>query len=484
MISPRRLSATSLFGLVTLASIVLLASLLLFAPPDGHERGQLMQFFGRLHPLAVHLPIALVILVPLLELAARTQRFSYLSSASSFVLGVATVGSIIAAGLGWSLARGGGYTGSLITQHMWVATTAAGLTWGCWALRVQADASRTLKIYGGVLLASVAAVSVAGYRGGQVSHGENHLTEFMPEPIAELLGVSTGIEAPANSPNGGPGTFYGARIRPIFAQRCAKCHGRSKRKGNLRLDSFEAAMHGGKHGAVIKAGDPKSSELFRRITLSPSDSDFMPSQMTSLSPAEVKLIEQWIAAGASGTQPRDAVPGVGTTDVAEVTFPDSDPAAVGKQRADIASAVAQFQQRLPNVLDYQSRGSSDLELNAAWMQSKFGDAEMSALSALADHIVSADLSNTSITNRSATAIAAMKHLRVLRLMHTRITDESVQSLGSLQELETLSLFDTRVTPIGLAELARLPKLKHIYVGGTRVSTGDRVPEEVARKVVF
>jgi uncharacterized membrane protein len=484
MISPRRLSATFLFGLVTLVSIVVLACLLLFAPPDGHERGQLMQFFGRFHPLAVHLPIALVVLVPLLEFAARTQRFSYLSSASSLVLGIATVGSIVAAGLGWSLARGGGYTGSLITQHMWVASIAAALTWGCWALRVHAGASRTLKIYSIVLFASVAAVSLAGYRGGQVSHGENHLTEFMPDPIAELLGVSTGVEAPANSPNGGPGTFYGARIQPIFAQRCAKCHGRSKHKGNLRLDSFEAAMHGGKHGAVIKAGDPKTSELFRRITLSPSDSDFMPSQMGSLSPAEVQLIEQWISAGASGTQPRDAVPGSGTGDVAEVTFPDSDPAVVAKQRADIASAVAQFQQRLPNVLDYQSRGSSELMLNAGWMQSKFGDAEVSALSALADHIISADLSNTSITDKSAAAVAAMKHLRVLRLMHTHITDESLQSLGSLQELETLSLFDTRVTARGLAELARLPKLRHVYVGGTKVSTGDHMPEEVARKLVF
>jgi len=484
MISPRRLSATSLFGLVTLASIVVLACLLLFAPPDGHERGQLMQFFGRFHPLAVHLPIALVVLIPLLELAAGTQRFSYLSSASSFALGIATVGAIIAAGLGWSLARGGGYTGTLITQHMWAATIAAGLTWGCWALRVQADGSRTAKIYGIMLLGSVAAVSVAGYRGGQVSHGENHLTEFMPEPIAELLGVSTGVEAPANSPNSGPGTFYGARIQPIFVKRCGTCHGRSKHKGNLRLDSFEAAMHGGKHGAVIKAGDPKSSDLFRRITLSPSDADFMPSQMRSLSPAEVQLIGQWISAGASGTQPRDAVPGAGTTDVAEVTFPDSDPASVAKQRADIASAVAQFQQRLPNVLDYQSRGSSELVLNAAWMQSKFGDAELAALSALADHIVTADLSNTSITDKSAAAIAAMKHLRVLRLMHTHFTDESLQSFGSLQELETLSLFDTRVTPRGLAELTRLPNLRHVYVGGTKVSPGDRVPEEVARKLVF
>lgn len=484
MLSPRRLSPTSLFGLVTFAAIAVLACLAVWAPPDGHERAQLMQFFGRLHLLAVHLPIALLVLVPLLELAARTQRFSYLSPASGFVLGVATIGAIVAAGLGWCLARSGAYSGTLVTQHMWAAMAAAALTWLCWALRAYGDTAHPRRGYVAALVATVAVVAVAGYRGGQVSQGENHLTEYMPAPIADLLGVSTGIEPPANSPYGGPGTFYGAYIQPIFRQRCGTCHGRSKHKNNLRLDSFEAAMHGGKHGAVIKAGDPKGSELFRRITLTSSDSDFMPPQMRPLSPAEVKLIEQWISAGASGTLPRDAVAGVRVAAVPDVTFPDADPVAVTRQRAEIAPAVAQFQQRLPNILDYQSRGSADLVLNAAWMQTKFGDNELAALSPLADHIVSADLSNTSITDKSAAAIAGMKHLRVLRLMHTHITDASLQSFASLQELEILSLFDTPVTPRALTALARLPKLQRIYVGGTKVLAGDRVPEEVAHKLVF
>jgi len=170
--------------------------------------------------------------------------------------------------------------------------------------------------------------------------------------------------------------------------------------------------------------------------------------------------------------------------VAEVTFPDADPAAVARQRVGIAAAVGQFQQRFPNVLDYQSRDSADLVLNAAWMQSKFGDNDLSALSAIADHIVSADLSNTSVTDKSAVAIAAMKRLRILRLMHTHITDTTLKSFGSLQELETLSLFDTQITPRALPALTRLPRLQHIYVGATKVSAGDRVPEKIRDKLEF
>ncbi len=72
-------------------------------------------------------------------------------------------------------------------------------------------------------------------------------------------------------------------------------------------------MHGGKHGPVIKAGDVKGSELFRRITLPRTDDDFMPAEnKRPLSPDEVKLIGLWISTGASGTQAADAIKGLPT----------------------------------------------------------------------------------------------------------------------------------------------------------------------------
>ena len=324
-------------------------------------------------------------------------------------------------------------------------------------------------------------------RGGQLSQGDNHLTEYMPAPIAAVLGVSNPVQVPANSPNGGRETFYGARIHPILAQHCVSCHGRNKHKANLRLDSFEAAMRGGKHGPVIKAGDVKASELFRRITLSPSDDDFMPAGKRPLGSKEVKVIEQWIAAGASGTAPKDDIgeaDGSPAKAVAEVTFEDVDPEGVTRQRTPVADSVVRLQQRFPNVLDYRSRGSADIVVNAAWMQAKFRDEDLAALSPLADHIVIADFSNTAITDKSAVGIGAMKHLRVLRLMHTHIGDDSLQSLKSLSELESLSLFATLVVLGGVGALSRLPKLQHVYVGGTKISADAHVSEELVHKLVF
>jgi hypothetical protein len=58
-------------ALITLSPIVSLLALIIFLPPDGKTRAQSMQFVGRFHPLTVHFPIALILLVPVLEIASR-----------------------------------------------------------------------------------------------------------------------------------------------------------------------------------------------------------------------------------------------------------------------------------------------------------------------------------------------------------------------------------------------------------------------------
>ena len=63
---------------VGIAAIFPLLILLLYAPPDGGQRAELAQFLGRFHPLAVHIPIALLLIVPLLECAALARERRYL----------------------------------------------------------------------------------------------------------------------------------------------------------------------------------------------------------------------------------------------------------------------------------------------------------------------------------------------------------------------------------------------------------------------
>jgi uncharacterized membrane protein len=473
-------------GLLALAPILIVFVLLVFFPPDGNERAKWAQFIGRFHPLAVHFPIALILLVPILELAGLNARFSYLRLSVDFVLGLATAGAIVAAMLGWCLARSGGYSGPIMTQHMWGGISLAAVCWLCWMLRTSSNQPGWRPLYSAALATGVVLVVWTGYRGGQLSQGEDHLTEYMPVELRHALRLS---DAALTISSSGANTFYGARVEPIFAARCFTCHGPHKHRANLRLDSYSSLMRGGKNGPVVRAGNVQASDLFRRITLSPDHDDFMPKEgKRPLSAGQVKLIELWIAAGASGTLSADAIKAAPAASaspaVAEVIFDEIDPAAVKRLRAGLAPSVAEMQKRFPNILDYASRNSADLHLNASILGSKFSDSDLAVLEPLAERITVADFSRTAITDRSVTAIAAMKRLTVLRLMQTRITDTTVQGLGALDQLESLSVFDTRVTPAVLPTIARLPRLAHFYVGQTAIPVRISVPKALTGKLVF
>jgi Planctomycete cytochrome C len=469
-------------GLLALALILLLSALFTFFPPDGLDRASWAQFIGRFHLLTVHFPIALILIVPVLEWAGGNPRFSHLRSSVDFLWPLAMLSSLAAATLGWCLARSGGYSGRLVTQHMWGGVSVAAACWLCWMLRGYLHGPRLA--YPLALLATVGIVSWTGYRGGQLSQGENHLTEYMPVALRKLIGLSSGSVLPRSN----PAYFYGAHVEPIFIAHCDSCHGPDKQKNRLRLDTYEALMRGGKHGPAIKAGNAKGSELFRRVTLSPSDDDAMPPQgKRPLAANEIKLLELWIAAGASSTLPAGAIKGAPTNEVpvvAEVTFPEIDPAAVTQSRAHLAQQVGQLQQRFPGVLEYESRGSAYLALDASALGPRFGDDDLAALKPLGAQIVTADLSRTAITDRSAPLLAAMKHARVLRLTETRITDATVSNLAGLDQLESLDLYGTPVTPACLKVVESLPKLRHLYAGATNIPSDTSVSDGLKSKLVF
>ena len=196
-------------GLLALAPILLLAALFAFLPPDGLEGSSSAQFIGRFHPLTVHFPIALILIVPLLEWAGRNRRFPYLRSSVDFLLALAMLSSLVAATLGWCLARNGGYSGRLVTQHMWGGFSVSAACWLCWMLRGYFRGPRWDFTYLFLLLGTIGLVSWTGYRGGQLSQGENHLTEEMPDGMRKLIGLS-----PVVLPRSDPAYFYGAHVEP------------------------------------------------------------------------------------------------------------------------------------------------------------------------------------------------------------------------------------------------------------------------------
>jgi len=85
-----------------------------------------------------------------------------------------------------------------------------------------------------------------------------------------------------------------------------------------------------------------------------------------------------------------------------------------------------------------------------------------------EHVVSLDLSGSSVTDRGLRRLQAMTELEVLKLDATPITDDGLESLNSLSKLQHLSLIGTSIRGPGLAHLKELPELRVLFLGNTLV----------------
>ena len=95
---------------------------------------------------------------------------------------------------------------------------------------------------------------------------------------------------------------YNWDVRPILSQNCFQCHGNGAKKAGLRLDRAEAAYgkipeDPGKRAIV--PGNPKRSELFKRITSTNPDIRMPPMEAhKTVSVRDVAILERWIKQGA------------------------------------------------------------------------------------------------------------------------------------------------------------------------------------------
>ena len=238
-------------------------------------------------------------------------------------------------------------------------STVAALCWLCWILHGRFPGQSLNLIYSFGLVIVVGLVSWTGYRGGQLTQGDNHLTEHMPEDLRDWLGLPVEAKVPALRAV----LRFSVRVEPVFAAHCTTCHGPSKRKSHLRLDTYEGVMRGGKGGLVIKVGSRRLANCFIGSPCLRATTNSCPRKASDRCAGdELKLIELWIAAGASATLTADAIkdaPAETTPAVAEVSIEEIDPASVVKLRAPLAATVILLQKRYPDSLEYESRGSAD-----------------------------------------------------------------------------------------------------------------------------
>ena len=76
-------------------------------------------FFGRFHPLVVHLPIGFILLAVILEIYAGYKKINISVRVISFCWFLGFISSLFAALFGWLLASNGYYIEENIYIHRW-----------------------------------------------------------------------------------------------------------------------------------------------------------------------------------------------------------------------------------------------------------------------------------------------------------------------------------------------------------------------------
>jgi uncharacterized membrane protein/mono/diheme cytochrome c family protein len=319
------------------------------APSPGARPWWGWLLLGRLHPIVVHFPIALLTVAAAIEGLHLLRRRPVPSEAGTYCLAFGVAGAIVSVWFGTLNAGHQSVTGDAavaVERHQ----VMGGLPWPgpppAWAAGRGARPAagvRQVAAYVVLVLATSAVVGATGHLGGGLVYGEDYLTGLLPwkqkaapvsaeAPAVPVAAAPASVVAPlaapvpAMAPTATPAAAhvremapaaapsapapidaaeaqaaaapdFTREVMPIFKRTCVECHGPDKVKARLRMDSVEALQKGGKSGALLKPGDAENSLIMRRV-LGLDGEDQMPLDKDPLTEKQIDTLRRWIAAGA------------------------------------------------------------------------------------------------------------------------------------------------------------------------------------------
>jgi uncharacterized membrane protein/mono/diheme cytochrome c family protein len=438
----------------TLAASALLVLLPFTFRLDGQSHADWLQFLGSFHPLLVHLPIGILVLLPILEFAGITRLG--LRESAAFVLYLTSATGAVTLIFGILLAYGSGDTGATVTRHMWGAIALLIELLICVRVRPAWISGQSHRIYPALLAVTLLTLTWTAHQGGSLTHGSDYLNRFMPGPLKQFFPSATKASDAAYG-----GSVYALNIHPIFDAKCVACHGANKEKGGLRLDYYDLLVKGGKDGAVFVPRNPDQSLLLQRVTLSPNDRHFMPAEgRTPLTVDEIATLRAWILADASPTAA--SVPGIRTpTENAE------QPLRPVGDYSSLMNDIREMQRSQgAKLVAVSAKPSDGLILRTIDVASKFDDGQLARFERFSPFIVEAELGRTAVTDGCFDSLSKFKNLRAIHLEGTQITGKTLAKLSSLSLLTYLNLSGTKVTSQALASLKGMSNLRHVYLFDT------------------
>ncbi len=421
-------------------------------------------FIGRFHPVLVHLPIGMLVLLAILEIAGirGTYRES-VSKVRMLVVPILAICALITATCGWLLATGGDYNPQLLFWHRWLGVSVAAL---CVIMLIETR-QKWFRSYFLTLAITLVVVAITGHLGGSMTYGSGYLTQYAPRPIKQLLGIST-RQAPAPLPklsHISNALVYPQIVQAILTQNCVTCHGPNRQKGGLRLDSYRRLMHGRNGQPVVLPGHSARSILIQRIELPVGKSHRMPpTGHAPLTRGEIAILRWWVQAGVPDrvTLMEAAPPASITADIRKLFLEAQSQKPL--PRKEVETMLPRLAQRSGMQITFLSP-QSDLLRCSAKKNPHFSDQKLSLLNPVRLNIASLNLDSTSITDHATTVINEMVNLKSLHLRNTHVDGAGLLTLNHLRQLRYLSVPNHKVSNAVINKFKKQNFIPHLVVTG-------------------
>ena len=413
------------------------------------EPGLFLQWLGKMHPLLLHFPIVLGILIVVYFLGFEKKRLP--TSIEKLALSTNALLTTIVALFGILLAKQDSYDNDLILWHKWGGVAIALISW--LLIYIVDLPTKIKKIIGLLFFISIAFFT---HKGAQLTHGVNAVSFPQADTVAIVPAI---LDSNA--------TVYEKAVGPILAQKCVSCHGNEKVKGGLKLNSVENLLKGGKGGNILASVNGKEALLFERIHMPlAADKHMPPDGKLQLTPAEINILSLWIKAG-----------GDIKTKMAQMAKTDS-LYLLANGYIPVVEKVKAGKNNLPELTEYNSNycnvnylfnGSDEIEVT--FFQGNFyTTAALQNLEKIKDQIVYLNMQGMPLTKEDIKIIAQFTKLKKLNLNYTKINIEALSEIKKMEQLETISICGLTVNEAGFEKFVKDAKFSNINVWSNNISS--------------
>ncbi|MEX2231961.1 MAG: c-type cytochrome domain-containing protein [Cyclobacteriaceae bacterium] len=415
----------------------------------------ILQAFGRLHPLLLHLPIGLLLITTVLIFAHRYFKGHSMDDLISFMLHLTAFTASFTTLMGLLLSLEGSFGTEQLFLHKWLGVALSFLCWMLLAVKTNAKVLRPLSIVGVVLLV------FTGHFGANLTHGEDFVLGPLQkiEPRVRIITDSTAL--------------FTAAIEPILESKCYSCHNSSKAKGNLILTSLDDILEGGKNGALWKTKDAAHSLMMERLSLPLEDKEHMPPKdKAQLTEDEIQFISLWIDEGTDTNKKLNEL-------TEDDTLKQLASAIISRYETDeknkqlyafkFPSKETVTKLNTPHRTVFQIAGNEPAVKADFYLRQSYQKKYLEELGEVKEQLIFLNLSNMPVEDSDLKTITQFKNLEVLNLNNTQITGKGFQQLASLSKLRSLSLSGTKVSREVLLDLKDCKNLKEVFLWNTGIS---------------